>query len=82
MNIPHASRQLPSDTRTRLQYLLNEGDNLFFDRNPGERERRRPYFLGEKLDGAGEPVRHVIVTRDGDGRLCRRFAAADEAVAS
>jgi len=73
MNIPHASRQLPQNTRTRLQYLLNEGDNLFFDRNPGERERRRPYFLGEAITGEAKPTRRVVVSRDPDGRLVRRF---------
>jgi len=68
MNTP-----LPRNTRTRMQTLLNEGDRAFFDRNPGEGERRRPYFLGEKIDGAGEPVRYVIVSRDVAGRLLRRF---------
>jgi len=69
----HTTNQLPQNTRTRLQYLLNEGDNLFFDRNPSERERRRPYFLGEAITGEAKPTRYVIVSRDADGRLERRF---------
>ncbi len=68
-------RTLPSDTRTRMQTLLNEGDRAFFDRNPSETERRRPYFLCEKIDGAGEPVRYVIVSRDVSRRLVRHFLA-------
>ncbi len=69
------ARLLPSDTRTRLQYLLNEGDNLFFDRNPSERERRRPYFKGETITGEAKPTRRVVVSRNPDGRLLRRFEA-------
>jgi len=66
--ITRASRLLPSDTRMRIQTLLDEGDRAFFDRNPHERERRRLYFKGE-----AKPSRYVIVTRDAGRRLVRRF---------
>lgn len=69
----HASRLLPSDTRTRMQTLLNEGDHAFFDRKPSETERRRLYFKGEAITGEAKPSRYVIVKRQEDGTLVRRF---------
>ncbi len=77
-----ATKALPVNSRTRLQYLLDEGDALFFARNPDEHQRIRFHFKGEQIDGAGEASRYVRVTRDVAGRLVRQFAAADEAVAS
>jgi len=67
------ARLLPSDTRTRLQYLLDQGDALFFANNPHERARRRMYFRGERVEGAGEASRYVLVRRDVAGRLVRYF---------
>lgn len=73
MNTPTASRQLPQNTTTRMQYLLDEGDERFFATHPNEVERRRLYFLGERVDDHRTPSRYVCVTRDPDGRLLRRF---------
>lgn len=70
-----ATKALPVNTRTRLQYLLDQGDPLFFANNPHERARRRMYFLGERIDGPGEPTRYVIVSGAVDGGLVRRFLA-------
>ncbi len=67
------SRSLPGNTRTRLQPLLDEGDCLFFLNHPSETTRRRFYFRGEHVDDQGEPTRYIIVERDGNGRLLRRF---------
>lgn len=64
---------LPHNSRTRLQYLLDQGDQRFFADHPGETERRRYYFRGERVDDRGEPSRYVLVTREADGRLTRRF---------
>ncbi len=68
-----SSRPLPRNTRTRLQSLLDEGDCLFFLNHPSETTRRRFYFRGEHVDELGEPTRYILVERDGDGRLLRRF---------
>lgn len=56
-----------------MQILLNEGDERFFAEHPNEHLRIRLHFRGEKIDGAGEPSRYVVVSRDADGRLVRRF---------
>ncbi len=66
-------KTLPIAQHTRLQALLDEGDRRFFATHPREGERRRFHFRGEQIDGAGEPSRYVVVTRDPDGRLLRRF---------
>ncbi len=77
MNTPTAapSRPLPRNTRLRTQVLLDEADAHWFQIHPDEHLRIRFYFLGEKIDGGGEPSRYVIVTRDASGRLVRRFLA-------
>jgi len=67
------SRQLPQNTRTRLQYLLDQGDALFFANNPHERARRRMYFCGERVHDHGTPSRYITVRIAIDGGLVRRF---------
>lgn len=67
------SRQLPQNTRTRLQHLLDEGDENHFARHPDEQYRIRFYFQGEHMDDRGEPTRYLIVTRQPDGTLTRRW---------
>ncbi len=61
-------------TGTKLQGLLDEGDLAWFARSH-ERERRRFYFRGERIDVDGAVSRHIIVTQEA-GRLVRRFAGA------
>ncbi len=75
MNMPtiRASRPLPHDTRERMQTLLNEADTHWFLLHPGEQHRERLYFRGERVDDHGQPTRYIIVSRDPDGRLLRRF---------
>jgi len=68
-----AKNTLPVNTRTKMQSLLNEGDERFFAEHPDEHARTRFFFRGEKIDGAGHASRYVRVTRDADGRLVRRF---------
>jgi hypothetical protein len=58
---------------TRLQDVLNENDTFFFSHNPGARQRIRHRFAGERIDGTGEPARYVVVSRQADGTLVRRF---------
>ncbi len=60
---------------TKLQGLLDEGDERFFATHPSEAERRRFYFRGEQILGGGEPGRYIIVSRDDTGRLVRRFVS-------
>lgn len=72
-HIAHTARSLPRDTRTRMQGLLDEGDALFFVGHPGETERTRFYFRGERIDDTGEATRYIVVTRRPDGTLTRRF---------
>lgn len=67
------TNQLPQSTTTRLQYLLDEGDALFFVGHPRETERRRFYFRGERIDDTGEGTRYIVVARRPDGTLTRRF---------
>jgi len=69
----HTSRSLPRDTQTRLQYLLDQGDQRFFADHPRETERRRLYFRGERVDDRGESTRYIRVFRQPDGSLVRRF---------
>jgi len=64
---------LPIAQRTKLQGLLDEGDLTFFHRHPDEHQRIRFYFRGEQIDGAGELTRYIIVSRQPDGTLTRRF---------
>lgn len=75
MNTPtlRASLPLPHDTRERMQTLLNEADAHWFLLHPGEQHRERLYFRGERIDDHGQPTRYIIVSRDADGRLVRRF---------
>jgi hypothetical protein len=61
----------PCATTTRLQYLLDEGDERFFNDHPAETERIRFYFKGERIDG--DTSKYVVVTRQADGTLVRRF---------
>lgn len=68
--------ELDVKTRTKMQYLLDTGEQRFFATHPSETERRRFYFRGERIDIDGEPGRYVVVSRDDDGRLVRRFATA------
>lgn len=58
---------------TRLQYLLDEGDDRFFNDHPAAMWRIRFHFPGERIDGTGEPTRYVVVSRQVDGTLVRRF---------
>jgi hypothetical protein len=58
---------------TRLQYLLDEGDAAFFNDHPATMWRIRFHFPGERIDGTGEPTRYVVVSRQVDGTLVRRF---------
>jgi len=58
---------------TKLQGLLDEGDEHFFATHPSAVERRRFYFRGERVDDHRTPSRYVIVSLDADGRLERRF---------
>lgn len=66
-------KTLPRNTRTRLQHLLDEGDERFFATHPSETERRRFYFCGERVLGGGNTSRYVVASRDADGGLQRRF---------
>jgi len=69
----HILRSLPRDTQTRLQYLLDQGDQRFFADHPRETERRRLYFKGERVDDHGDPTRYIRVFRQADGSVLRRF---------
>lgn len=60
-------------TQTRLQFLLDDGDAHFFDGHPTETERIRFYFKGERIDG--DTSKYVVVTRQADGTLIRRFVS-------
>lgn len=62
-------------TRTRMQTLLNEGDERFFADHPGEQHRIGFHFRGEHMDERGEPTRYIVVSRDDANRLVRRFRA-------
>ncbi len=83
MNTPitHTAPPLPPNTTTRMQHLLDEGDALFFVGHPGETERTRFYFRGERIDGGGSPTRYIVVTRQPDGTLVRRYHAGEGAMA-
>jgi len=63
---------LPRNTRTRMQNLLDEGDQRFFADHPGE-TRRRFYFLHERMDDHGKATRYIRVFRQADGTLVRHF---------
>ncbi len=77
MTVPttHSPRPLPSETRRRMQHLLNEGDSTFFARHPDQHYRIRMHFRGETIDDSGEATRYIVVTQEA-GRLVRRFAGA------
>jgi len=60
--------------------LLDQGDARFFANNPLATERQRFYFKGEAITDATKPSRYVLVSRDADGRLVRRFLADGGAV--
>ncbi len=68
-----ASRPLPRHTQTRLQCLLDQGDQRFFADHPTETERVRLYFKAEAITGGGEPSRYITVRIAIDGGLVRRF---------
>lgn len=65
----------PIAQETKLQGLLDEGDERFFATHPSAVERRRFYFRGERVDDHRTPSRYVIVSRDANGCLVRRFLA-------
>lgn len=73
-------KTFPIAQGTKLQALLDEGDQRFFANNPDQTERRRFYFRGEQVLGGGKTSRYIIVSRDADGRLVRRFLADGGAV--
>ncbi len=75
MSMPTLHAILPHDARLRTQVLLDEADTYWFARHPDEPSRIRMYFRGERVDDHRTPTRHVVVSRDANGRLTRRFLA-------
>lgn len=67
------SRPLPRDARLRTQVLLDEADQHWFTRHLDETSRIRMYFLGERVEADIQRARYVIVTRQPDGSLTRRY---------